>query len=1362
MLARLIKRMMRSAASGSTTAAAAVARPDGRTARQPARESGRLGRVGRPNLRMFGSDDGVPQSTVIDVCYDGEGYLWIGTEEGAARYDGRSWKSVALPRRTISQQVRAVCPTRDGALWFGLHGGGLYRYRDGDWTAYDAESGLPDDIVISLLEGAPRAGAQRLLVGTRRGLGILEGDRWSVVDASNGLPNDVVMCLHESVDDDGSVTLWAGTRGGLAALEGGEWRVADDGVGLPCEKFLSLAETRARDGRRLLWAGTTRGGVARFDGRSWRVFDTSTGLPDNRIYCLEPAPAADGSTDLWVGTQLGLARIDENGTVVDEIAALGQTGVLSLCLAPPRYGGAALWIGTDGRGVIRKGPNRWLAFSSGNGLADDLVMSIAETRSADATRRIWIGSDCGLATFAGDAWTVTDGSPKRLVRSLLGVDDGEALIAGCVHGHPMLWRNGEWEPLPWPDDLPTEVIVCMCETKDASGETVTWFGTDAGLVRRGPDGWRLFTTADGLPHHYVFAIAATTDRDGETSVWVGTNGGGLARLRRGAWTAYQMDSGLPNNLVTSLCEVRAPSGARELWVGTQGAGVAVLDLESETPRWRVISDETAPALPNNMINAIRADDRGRVYVFTNRGVARLAPRRPTAANPSAWSIYTFTTEDGLPSNECNAGAGFVDSMGRIWAGTVGGAGMLDPAVEVEDETPKPLHLSRVVVRGEARRLQPGAKLTHRENDVTFEFNLLSFFRESDTRYRTQLVGFDGGPSEWSAEWKRTYTNLPAGRYSFRVWGRDYAGNVSGPVELPFAVKAAPWRTWWAYGAYAGLAAGAAAGGFRWRVHTLRKRTEMLEETVRRQTAELASKVDELRRSESITREKADELATVVEQLQAAERNALRAKAEAIAAKDKAIEASHAKSVFLSNMSHELRTPLNAVLGFAQLMERDAAVAGEHRDHLTAIMTSGEHLLHLINDVLSLSKIEAGRLTLNVQPFDLHRTLDGVEAMLRGRTRAKGLRLVVERSTRLPRYVLGDEGKLRQVLINLLGNAVKFTERGEITLRARWRDGIGEFEVKDTGFGIASDELATLFEPFVQTESGRNSKEGTGLGLAISRNFVQMMGGDIQVSSRLGVGTVFSFDAELVEVADADDQLRRRSVIDLLPGQAEYRILVVDDAEKNREILVKLLSSVGFALAEAADGREAVAAWASWRPHLVLMDMRMPVMDGREATLEIRRLEQERSASRDSSPDDAPFALGAPCKIISLTASAFEHERAEILASGCDDFLTKPFREDLLFAKIGEHLGVRFRYATDAGSGHGGDGAPLEPERLLALPQERIAALADAVLKGDVEQVLGIVDELQALDDALAQSLRGLVRAYRFDEIQDLLDRVAKV
>ncbi|PSR19420.1 hypothetical protein C8255_02090 [filamentous cyanobacterium CCP3] len=396
------------------------------------------------------------------------------------------------------------------------------------------------------------------------------------------------------------------------------------------------------------------------------------------------------------------------------------------------------------------------------------------------------------------------------------------------------------------------------------------------------------------------------------------------------------------------------------------------------------------------------------------------------------------------------------------------------------------------------------------------------------------------------------------------------------------------------------------------------------------------------------------------------------------AKEAAEAANLAKSTFLANMSHELRTPLNAILGFTQLMRRDlqrsqgsqgSPSVDKQQSALDIIHRSGEHLLGLINDVLDMAKIEAGRLTLSQAPFNLHAALGALIDMLRLRAEHKGLTLTFDCSSEVPSWVIGDEGKLRQVLINLLGNAIKFTQQGSVSLQVRAAASQSKenyqitFKVLDTGDGITDDELAVLFDPFVQTATGRQSQEGTGLGLAISYQMVVLMGGSLTVESTVGVGTCFTGIVPLREgpglgLSTAD----QRVVSGMAPGQPTYRLLVVDDHWENRQFLVQLLSPLGFELYEAASGREAIDQWQRHRPHLIWMDMRMPEMDGREAT----RVIKQQPEGRDTI-------------IVALTASTFESERASILQAGCDDFIRKPVDTTQLLKALAKHLGVRYQY-----------------------------------------------------------------------------------
>ncbi|MBD2742812.1 PAS domain-containing protein [Coleofasciculus sp. FACHB-1120] len=484
-------------------------------------------------------------------------------------------------------------------------------------------------------------------------------------------------------------------------------------------------------------------------------------------------------------------------------------------------------------------------------------------------------------------------------------------------------------------------------------------------------------------------------------------------------------------------------------------------------------------------------------------------------------------------------------------------------------------------------------------------------------------------------------------------------------------------------------------------------------------------------------------------------------------------ASIAKSRFLSNMSHELRTPLNAILGFSQVMVRSSSVSPDHKEQLKIINRSGEHLLNLINDILSMAKIEAGQTTLNENRFDLYQLLNDLEQMLKLKAISKGLQLTFERASDIPQYVQTDENKLRQVLINILGNAIKFTASGHITLRVK-KGRISEkadlqnlssktyllFEIEDTGPGIAPNEIETLFDPFVQTEAGRKSMQGTGLGLPISQQFLEMMGGEIVVSSQLGQGTTFTFDIVASEVTKPHEKSLSitQEVIGLEPNQPVYRILVVEDVEENRQLLLKILKPLGFEVREAVNGQEAIALWSTWKPHLIWMDMRMPVMDGYEATREIKALEQQSAVAGENNNLPANSSPTNATKIIALTASAFEEDRAKIMTAGCDDFIHKPFRESMLFDKMAQHLGVRYLYQEDLPDSSPQSATPrnLTPEDLNVMPSEWIAQFRQEVLCANDELILQLIDQIPESEASLAHTLTDLINNFRLDILFDLI------
>jgi signal transduction histidine kinase/CheY-like chemotaxis protein len=471
------------------------------------------------------------------------------------------------------------------------------------------------------------------------------------------------------------------------------------------------------------------------------------------------------------------------------------------------------------------------------------------------------------------------------------------------------------------------------------------------------------------------------------------------------------------------------------------------------------------------------------------------------------------------------------------------------------------------------------------------------------------------------------------------------------------------------------------------------------------------------------------------------------KAKELAAK--AESANQAKSAFIANMSHELRSPLNAVIGFSQLMLRAKNLPLDQYENAGIIYRSGEYLLTLINHILDLSKIEAGKATLNVHDFDLYRLLDDLEDMLHLKAAESGLELIFERTENVPRYISTDEVKLRQVLINLLSNAIKFTPSGVILLTVnKENESFNDtfpihFSIRDTGVGIAAAELPKLFDAFIQAEAGREMQEGTGLGLAISRKFVQMMGGDISVESELGKGSTFYFhiQVKLGQSNVHENNQERRRVLGLAPEQPIYKILAVDDKSINRQLLLRLLEPLGFEMKEASNGQEAITIWDEWEPHLIWMDMRMPVMDGYEATKHIKSTTK-----------------GNATAVIALTASVLEEEKAIVLSAGCDDFLRKPFSEHTIFDALAKHLGVKYIYAESNDENL----QPIEEKALTSdslkcMDQAWINKFYEAALEANTNLVIELIQEIPQTENFLIQFLTKLAKQFEFEKIVDLVE-----
>jgi signal transduction histidine kinase/CheY-like chemotaxis protein/ligand-binding sensor domain-containing protein len=1033
-------------------------------------------RFARLPIRVYNDRDGLPQNSVETVAFDREGYLWIGTQDGAVRYDGRTWEVLSMPRPTHSSWVVAHLVAADGSHWFGTRGDGLQHYKGGKWTHFGTAEGFPDAQCTALAEGFDEAGRPVVWAGTQEhGLVMVRDGKLLPQPAPASHPFQRVHSLFATVGESGAPRLWIGSDRGALALERGQWQALDrKDYGLPTENVFAFLET-GEGASRALWIGTERG-LAKRGAQGWERWDERAGLANSYVFRLMKTRNARGETVVWAGTEGGLAKYEGGAwTVFDARNAMPSNVVRSMAV---RDSGQvqSLFVGTFA-GLARVTLGKWSSFTTLSGLPENVVFAIQETRDG----AMWFGTlGGGLGCLKNGKWSVVDhleGHPAKAIMAMMRTEEnGQEILWGGFRDRGLYrYRGGAWTPWPHNAALPDTWIYALLETREAAG-TARWIGTRQGLVREAGGTVKVFTEKDGLGGNFTTCLLKTRDKEGRAVLFAGSRGGGLSRLdlETGAWHHYPV-SEVPGLRISDIKEIPGLRGERHLWVASQGGGTCRLDLDQPELGWTQFGSTGLNLVPSDTAYRLEQDEQHRIYVFTLKGVTRITPTGNPG--PQAFRSHTFTTGDGLPSNGCTQGSTFVDSRKRIWTGTVAGAAVLDPALEWQDVEPKPLFLTGRTVHTAGRLLSNGAEIPHDQDHVRFDFSLLSYERERDTQYRVELAGLDRGPSPWMADGKMEYPTLRAGAYTFRVWGRDSSGNETGPRELAFSVLPAWWNTWWAR-ALVALAVGALILWFlRRRVRHLREANQDLEAKVAERTRELA------------------------------------------VARDEALTATRMKSEFLATISHEIRTPLNGVIGMSGLLLR-TPMDETQRDYAGTVLSSAESLLTLLNDVLDFSKIEAGRIELERIPFRLSAELEDSLSLLSENAQRKGLELACVLPPEVPEEHLGDPSRFRQVLNNLLGNAIKFTQRGTVTLRVslaepRAADGGRRrlrFEIADTGIGMSEESLTRIFDAFSQADSSTTRRfGGTGLGLAICKRLVDLMGGSIEVRSTPWVGSTFTVE-----------------------------------------------------------------------------------------------------------------------------------------------------------------------------------------------------------------------------------------------------------
>ncbi|HEY0766875.1 MAG TPA: two-component regulator propeller domain-containing protein [Steroidobacteraceae bacterium] len=1133
-------------------------------------------------LEHLTTSDGLPQGTVFATLQDSQGFVWLATEDGLVRYDGHELFRYAYSRSARGglpgNYIQTIVEDAHHDLWIALKDGGLARWQRAtdNFIVYRHDPADPGSLASDAVHTVLVDASNRVWVGTSNaGIDLLEPVTGRIEHLRHD-PKDPSSLIDDRINTlalDRLGTLWVGTEAGLD-----RWQPEHHGflhfrheAGNPRSLSGQNVSRVLEDASGALWVGTFDAGLDRMDGAG-RVVEVLRHDPANPTSLANDDVRAileDQAGHLWVGTAGGLDMLNRAAGQFShyrhdssDADSLRDSFVMSLY----QDGTGLVWIGTRAGGVSRWNPRSWeLGAHRPDWLGDKLVTAFADAPN----NKVWIASlGGGLTWYDDDTGITTDidaitGRHNALgdqrVMSLHQDRRGTLWIGTRESGLRKLSADGRLAAIMVkpgdPRSLSAAGIMTIFETRNGA----IWIGTHggganvldpaSGRIRQLPYGGAGVPGAVSSPH--VTAIA----EDSRGNIWLGTDGGGLdlARADGTVIKVFRHDPRDPTTLPANTVYALAVDTRDRIWVATDGGGLALVQGSAAAPdaiRFKVISREEG--LSSDTLYGVVVDAGGRIWLSGDAGLTRY--------DPESGTLKTYHREQGLQGEEFNFGAHHRLRDGRLCFGGPGGFNIFDPSRLTENRQPPHVALTRVEVLGVPA---PGPKpywlldriqLGYQANILSLDFGALDFASPKRNRLAYRMSGLTDRWLDLGAQRRITLTNLEAGDHLLEVRAANSDSIWSGtPLRLTIHRDPAPWKSWWAYIAYA-LAALALLA---YRVHLQRLKFQRVVSARQRLESEVQLRTRELTESN-------------------------RQLAEAV----------QAKSNFLDRMSHELRTPMNGVVGMTELLARTAQSSTQARLTET-IRSSARVLLQIVNDLLDLSKINAGKIALEELPFDLGQVLEECTSLFAGAAEAKSIELIVWPPAREHCSLLGDALRVRQILMNLIGNAVKFTAQGEVIVRADVHPGAAgaatlEISVSDTGIGMDAATIEKIFEPFMQADESTTRRfGGSGLGLAICRELAELMGGSISVASRPQVGSTFHLKLQLAAGPALAAQTpalppRRVRILTRRPALAEslarharaLGLTVLTDTEAPREV------SEDLVLADASSQRDYLKAHLS--------------------------------------------------------------------------------------------------------------------------------------------------------------------------------------